>query len=146
MTNSPSAENLTIRLFPPELCPSATKMVPSGVTSTSDGMLNCPSAVPATPGSPSRISTSPSGLNLITKWPSPSGTRSSGTNPFASVTQTFPSWSTNIPCGQAIRPAPKLLSASPSGLNRTTVSTSGRSPQKFAPQRSAAQMLPSAAG
>src|SRR5215510_14604611 len=62
-----------------------------------------------------------------------------------SVTQTFPSLSTCMPCGKMNMPAPKLLTRFPFSSN---LRTTGRDEpaQEFAPHRSATQMdLPSGA-
>ena len=81
----------------------------------------------------------PSGLNLSTAWPvvfAPCA--------HASLIQTLPCGSTSIPCGQASRPAPKLRTSFPSLVKSSTGSTLEPT-QVLAPQRSATQMLPSAA-
>ena len=83
-------------------------MSPLGAMTTSHGWLNWPGPRPATPASPRRINSSPSGLNLITWWPLvPSSL------PSQSVTHTLPSPSTWKPCGVTNRPAPKLVMTSP---------------------------------
>ena len=53
------------------MCASATKMLPSGATSTSFGSVNFAGGSPASPGVPSVISSLPCGLNFSTVWPLP---------------------------------------------------------------------------
>ena len=110
------ASNFTTRLLVSLAWPSATKMLPSSATTTSAGELKCPLPPPASPGVPSRMRTSPVGLNLTTWCPRlpPSGVFAS---PTPSVTQTLPSGSTSMPCGQMNMPPPKLSTAVPSGAN-----------------------------
>ena len=64
--NLPSFENLTTRLLPFALWPSAMKMSPFGAVTTSLGALKCDESLPATPASPSVISSLPCGENLKT--------------------------------------------------------------------------------
>ena len=97
-------ENLMMRPVEPSgclafcpLCPSETKMSPFGAVITSQGSLNRPGSLPRTPGCPSAISTSPSGLNLMTWCPLSSV-------PCESVTQTLPSASTWMPWGKNEEP------------------------------------------
>ena len=85
------------------------------------------------------MSSSPSGENLSTVLPVVVAI-----DRHASVTQTLPSWSTSIPCGHAIRPAPKLRSRFPS-LSKSRMGSTSESTQVFRPQRSATQMFPSGA-
>src|SRR5215207_629375 len=108
----PVGDSLSTRATEPgdEECPSATRMLPSGATSTSFGcQKNALSRPP--PGLPSVSSSLPSGLNL--KIWCPFGRDAlSVTDPATarvqaqSVTHTFPSRSTWMPCGDSISPAP----------------------------------------
>src|ERR1700719_3538226 len=145
LMNLPVLSNLTMRALVLPPCPSATKKSPFGATSTAEGALNSSLPLPATPGLPSVISTLPSGLNLKTWWPLPS-------LPSPSVTHTFPAGSTNRPCGNNMRPAPKLFTSLPVSSNLRTGSRFEPSQPNCtpaltcdggakAPQRSATQML-----
>ena len=97
-------------------------MLPLSPTTTSAGELNWFRPPPTFPGVPSRISSSPVGLNLMTWCPRvPSGVRCSET---ASAIQTLPSGSTSMPCGQITVPLPKLSTAFPFMSNFTTGSRS----------------------
>src|SRR5262245_52670697 len=141
----PPLANLTIRalVFPP--CPSATKMSPFGAVTTADGALNSSLALPGAPALPSVSRTLPSGLNLNTWWPLPP-------RPRPSTTQTLPSRSIWVPCGNRSKPAPKLLSSLPDGSNLSTGSRfeppqpngwvmSTRDGGRASPQRSATHTL-----
>src|SRR5215475_15827724 len=120
-------------------------MSPLGATSAAEGALNSSAPLPATPRLPSVIKSLPSGPNLKTWWPLPS-------LPSPSVTQTFPSGSTERPCGNNMRPAPKLFTSLPVSSNLRTgsrfdpsqpICTPGLTCDggAKAPQRSATQML-----
>src|ERR1044072_8367249 len=85
-------------------------MSPFGAVTTADGALNSSVPLPGVPALPRVISSLPSGLNLKTWWPLP-------LRPRPSVTHTLPSRSTCRPCGNRIRPAPKLLSSLPDASN-----------------------------
>src|ERR1044072_4437243 len=76
-------------------------MSPFGAVTTADGALNSSVPLPGVPALPRVISSLPSGLNLKTWWPLP-------LRPRPSVTHTLPSRSTCRPCGNRIRPEPKL--------------------------------------
>src|SRR5262249_47517651 len=93
-----------------------------GSVTTSFGSVRPSGGFPLTPGFPSVISTLPSGLNLTTTlpfWSSPGNLlSSSGLAARASVTHTFPSRSTWIPCGQTNIPPPKLLISFPDWSKR----------------------------
>ena len=111
---------------------------------TSLGELKCVLSLPETPGVPSVINTLPLELNLTTWCPRlPAGARAGAT---ASVTQTLPSRSTSMPCGQMNIPPPKLATTLPSGLNLITESSfesRHSSPNRFgsvASHRTIAQM------
>ena len=76
-------------------------MSPLGAVTMSFGSVSASGGAPATPALPSRISTLPSGLNLITWWPTVAGVvlggcprAACGRLSFASVTQMLPSRST----------------------------------------------------
>ena len=147
----PSGANLEIRLLesgPGELwnwAPwvSATKMLPSGATSTSLGSVKWVGGSPIVPGVPRTMSTSPSGLNLITALPLPAASgkfrSSAAVATRESTTQTLPSASTSIPWGQMISPAPKLSTTFPSGSSLTIGSTSEPA-HELLPHRSPAQI------
>src|SRR5882672_3651964 len=109
-------------------------MSPLGAVITADGRLNVSIESPATPGLPSVNNTFPSRLNLTTTWPLPPA-------PEASATQTFPSRSTCIPCGNTNRPAPNARTKFPVGSNCTT-GGSDDSAQELSPQRSNTHTLP----
>ena len=73
LMNVPSGANFRMRPVAPTggsglwpLWPSDTKMSPFGAVITSHGSLSWPGPLPGWPAMPSRISTSPSGLNLMT--------------------------------------------------------------------------------
>src|ERR1051325_9493501 len=100
-------------------------MSPLGAVTMAHGPLNVSWAKPATPAFPSRIRIFPSGLNLITCWPLPLAPR-------ASVTHTFPSLSTQRPCGYTKRPAPKFFSIFPLGSN-SKIGARSESPHDAAP-------------
>jgi hypothetical protein len=88
--------------------PSATKMSPFWVTTTSEGPLKWVSSSPACPGVPRVISTLPSGESFMTVWPFflPLSAR-------PSVIQTLSSLSTNRPCGNTVMPAPIAATTRP---------------------------------
>src|SRR3984957_889285 len=145
LMNLPLLSNFTMRALVLPPWPSATKMSPFGATSTADGALNSSGPLPATPALPSRISSLPSGLNLMTCWPLPS-------LPRPSVTQTLPSWSTCRPWGNRNMPAPNAFTSWPEASNLRIGSSfepsqaNGTPGFKFdgganAPQRSATQTL-----
>src|SRR5215470_11369633 len=145
LMNLPVLSNLTMRALVLPPWPSATKMSPLGATSVAEGALNSSGPLPATPGLPSVINTLPSGLNLNTWWPLPSF-------PSPSITHTFPSGSTERPCGNNTRPAPKLFTSLPDSSNlrigsrfepSQPICTPGLTCDggAKAPQRSATQML-----
>src|SRR5262249_11436539 len=120
---------------------------PFGAVTTSQGSLRALGGSPASPGLPSVSRTLPSGLNLTTVWPFPfaSGNfwSSSCVAARASVTQTLPSLSTWIPCGNTNIPPPKLFTNFPDESN---LRTAGRfdPAHELTPQRSATQIdLPS---
>src|SRR2546425_4008989 len=110
LRNRPSFENFTIRAFEPPPCPSATKMLPLEATTTADGRLKIFSPSPATPALPNVSRILPSELNLKTCCPLPSF-------PSPSVAHTFPSLSTEKPCGNTNIPAPKLFTSFPEESN-----------------------------
>ena len=117
-------------------------MSPFSATTTPVGPLKCFSSAPATPASPSRISTLPSALNFQTWWPMPflkpaSPRRSPAGAP--SVTQTLPSRSMKNPCGKLSSPLPKLATIFPSG-SILMIGSRSDSAQPFAPQRSRIHM------
>ena len=118
---------------------SATKMLPSGATSTSLGSVKCVGGSPSSPGVPSVSNSSPVGLNLRTVLPLPAAlglaSSSRALAARASTTQTLPSWSTSMPWGQRIRPAPKLATTLPSGSS-FTIGSRSEPAQELAPQRS----------
>src|SRR5215470_18679808 len=95
-----------------------------GSVTTSFGSVNASGGSPFTPGLPNVMSTLPSGLNLITTLPflsSPGNLLlSSAVGTRASVTHTFPSRSTWMPCGQTNMPPPKLLISFPVSSKRWT--------------------------
>src|ERR1700752_4800264 len=122
-------------------------MLPSGALTTSLGSVNASGGFPALPGVPSCSSTLPSGLNLMTVCPLPAESgnclSSASVADRASTTQTLPSLSTSMPCGQRICPAPKLLITFPLGSNLTIGSTFEPA-HELAPHRSPTQIdLPS---
>src|SRR5205814_5547481 len=88
-----------------------------GSVTTSVGSVRASGGLPRTPGFPSLIRILPSGLNFTTTLPllpSPGNVlSSSGLAARASVTHTFPSRSTWMPCGHANIPPPKLLISFP---------------------------------
>ena len=134
LRNLPSLDNFTIRAFESPPCPSATKMVPLGATTTAEGRLKVSSPAPATPALPSASRTFPSGLNLKTCWPLPS-------LPWPSVAHTFPSLSTEKPCGKINIPAPKLFTSLPEESN-LRMGASFEPAHVSPPHRSKAQTLP----
>jgi hypothetical protein len=135
----PSGANFITRFGAAGPCPSAMKMLPSGATSTSFGRVSRAGGSPGSPGVPIVIRSSPLGLNFRTACPSPT---SSAPEADASVIQISPFGSTNMPCGQAIIPDPKLRSTLPSVSSSNTGSTSEPT-HVFCPHRSATHRLPS---
>ena len=122
-------------------CASATKMLPSGAMCTSLGCVKWVGGSPATPAVPRVSSTSPSGLNLMTVCPRPEavGLSPRSARLTASATQTLPSLSTSMPCGQWMSPPPKARTTLPFASSLTIGSRSD-SAHELTPQRSPAQM------
>src|ERR1700704_1732676 len=108
--NLPSLPNFTTRALVLPPCPSATKLSQFGAVTRADGALNSSGPLPGVFGLPRVSSTLPSGVNLNTWWPLPP-------RPRPSATQTLPSPSTWMPCGNSSSPAPKLFSSFPDESN-----------------------------
>src|SRR5262247_2858354 len=132
LTNFPSFEYFTMRLL--VKWPSATKMSPLGAVTTPAGDLKWYSSSPPTPGSPSVISSCPSGLNLRTTWPALTpalAAVATAASAPESVAHTLPSRSTWRPCGQMNIWAPKLFTTLPLGSNLKIVSCGLSVPSGF---------------
>src|ERR1043166_6930854 len=143
----PVLSNFTMRSLVPLACPSATKMSPLGAIATSDGALKWVASLPDTPAVPSVMSSFPVLSNFLTTCPRPiaSAPRPRSPSRTASVTQTFSSLSTWMPCGNANSPAPNWVTRLPLASN-FMIGFSLEPTQPLPPQRSTAHtLLPSGA-